>query len=252
MFSPPSGGGGGYTAKSVGGGGPTRMSTVTTKSGKSVQVGEDYAKSFQGFLNDLEATGYKIKDLGGYVDRPNRNAPGVKSFHALGAAIDINPAANPNNSTNTDLPAQTSALAAKWGLGWGMNWRRVKDPMHFSAARHEDGAYDVPLQRMALGGITNGMSIAGEAGREAVVPLPNGRSIPVDLMSSKYPQDVARDAVAKAMGTGGSGMEMNKVMQDMSNSNKEMLNIMREGFREMNSKLDRSNQLQDKLVKYSM
>ena len=37
------------------------------------------------------------------------------------------------------------------------------------------------MKMMADGGITNGPSIAGEAGAEAVVPLPNGRSIPVDM-----------------------------------------------------------------------
>lgn len=39
------------------------------------------------------------------------------------------------------------------------------------------------IQKMALGGITKGISIAGEAGPEAVVPLPDGRSIPVDIKS---------------------------------------------------------------------
>ena len=34
---------------------------------------------------------------------------------------------------------------------------------------------------MAKGGITRGVSIAGEAGPEAVVPLPDGRSIPVTM-----------------------------------------------------------------------
>jgi len=34
---------------------------------------------------------------------------------------------------------------------------------------------------MAKGGITQGLSIAGEAGPEAVVPLPDGRSIPVTM-----------------------------------------------------------------------
>ncbi len=34
---------------------------------------------------------------------------------------------------------------------------------------------------MALGGITRGLSIAGEDGPEAVVPLPDGRNIPVDI-----------------------------------------------------------------------
>lgn len=36
----------------------------------------------------------------------------------------------------------------------------------------------------AEGGITNGISIAGESGPEAVVPLPDGRRIPVDLKGS--------------------------------------------------------------------
>jgi hypothetical protein len=35
------------------------------------------------------------------------------------------------------------------------------------------------LPKLARGGITDGPSIAGEAGREAVVPLPDGRAIPV-------------------------------------------------------------------------
>ena len=35
--------------------------------------------------------------------------------------------------------------------------------------------------QLARGGITRGVSIAGEAGPEAVVPLPDGRSIPVDI-----------------------------------------------------------------------
>jgi len=38
-----------------------------------------------------------------------------------------------------------------------------------------------PLREMATGGITRGPSIAGEAGPEAVVPLPDGRSIPVSV-----------------------------------------------------------------------
>jgi hypothetical protein len=34
---------------------------------------------------------------------------------------------------------------------------------------------------LAKGGITNGVSIAGEAGPEAVIPLPDGRTIPVKM-----------------------------------------------------------------------
>ena len=38
----------------------------------------------------------------------------------------------------------------------------------------------------AAGGITAGPSIAGEAGPEAVVPLPNGRMIPVQLNTAAF------------------------------------------------------------------
>jgi len=37
------------------------------------------------------------------------------------------------------------------------------------------------IQKMAKGGVTDGTSIAGEAGPEAVVPLPDGRTIPVKM-----------------------------------------------------------------------
>ena len=41
----------------------------------------------------------------------------------------------------------------------------------------------VPLRKFARGGITSGpvLSLAGEAGPEAIVPLPDGRSIPVNM-----------------------------------------------------------------------
>ncbi len=42
------------------------------------------------------------------------------------------------------------------------------------------------LRGYASGGITTGPSLAGEAGPEAVVPLPNGRSIPVEWTGGPY------------------------------------------------------------------
>lgn len=42
-------------------------------------------------------------------------------------------------------------------------------------------AEEEPKEKMALGGIADKPVIAGEAGPEAIVPLPNGRSIPVDM-----------------------------------------------------------------------
>lgn len=149
-------------ATSNGASGPGGLTTVTSKSGPSTKVGATYAPNFQSFIDDLEATGYKISSLGGYANRANANNPNVKSYHAMGAAIDINPASNPNRSTKTDLPQETGALAAKHGLGWGMNWRSVKDPMHFSAAKSEQGSFDV--QRGSMTGYASGTDYVPESG----------------------------------------------------------------------------------------
>lgn len=117
-----------------------KLAQVSTASGKKANVAKEYADKFQGFIKDLEGTGYKINDLGGYSFRKNVNNPSKMSMHSYGAAIDINAANNPNGTTKTDLPPETNEIAKKWGLGWGMNWKSVKDPMHFSAASEEGGS----------------------------------------------------------------------------------------------------------------
>jgi hypothetical protein len=116
---------------------------VKSKSGKSTTVNAPYQKSFQDFINEFESTGYNIKTLGGYA---NRNIAGSssKSYHAFGAAIDINPSTNPMKPyLVTDMPSNTGEIAKKHGLGWGGNWRSKKDAMHFSAAQSEGGSYDI-------------------------------------------------------------------------------------------------------------
>ena len=41
--------------------------------------------------------------------------------------------------------------------------------------------YHLHIEALAKGGITSGVSIAGEAGPEAVIPLPDGRTVPVKM-----------------------------------------------------------------------
>jgi len=95
--------------------------------------------------------------LGGYC---NRNARGSSrpSYHAMGAAIDVNwdvngygsrPRGWNGNTTRgsqygCDLPLNVSEIAARHGLGWGGNWSSPWDPMHFSAGSGERGAYQFP------------------------------------------------------------------------------------------------------------
>ena len=133
------------------------MSYIQTASGQKTKVSAQHAEKFQGFISDLEATGYKINSLGGYADR-NVAGTNKKSYHAQGMAIDINPRQNPHtfpgdsNYGQTNMPANVGALARKHGLGWGGNWRSSKDTMHFSAAASEQGTAPDPRGDVAQGG----------------------------------------------------------------------------------------------------
>lgn len=71
----------------------------------------------------------------------------------------------------------------------------------------------------AKGGITNGASIAGEEGPEAVVPLPDGRSIPVHMNNNSSGSDTFNISVtvnesgqATTSGAPGKGEELAKLM----------------------------------------
>jgi hypothetical protein len=57
------------------------------------------------------------------------------SFHAVGAAIDINTSTNPysgDNELTTDLPEWFVKAWTDAGWCWGGDWQTIKDPMHFS------------------------------------------------------------------------------------------------------------------------
>jgi hypothetical protein len=107
------------------------LTTVTGPGGHKFTVNKAAAEAFQGFLGELAKTGYNIGDIQGYSKREKRGGQGW-SEHAYGAAIDINPDANKQGGTSTDMPAGIQQLAAKWGLIWGGSWQgKTYDPMHF-------------------------------------------------------------------------------------------------------------------------
>lgn len=107
-------------------------------------VHRDVASLFEGFLNELVATGYSLDeqdDDWGYVNRDIRGRPGVKSNHSWGLAVDINAAKNPmGDKLVTDLPKNVSAMAKRWGLKWGGDYRGRKDAMHFEFEGTRDEA----------------------------------------------------------------------------------------------------------------
>lgn len=156
------------------------LGRISTSTGLSTEVNAMLVPNFQGFVNALESTGYRIKSIGGYVDR-NINGKNKKSFHASGAAIDINPGENPHlhgGAMQTDMPQNVATIAKQFGLGWGGSWSSSKDTMHFSAASSEGGDFKVDrntgeITPLAEGGKVSKPTLAliGEAGEpEYVVP----------------------------------------------------------------------------------
>lgn len=139
---------------------------IRSKSGATASVHKNYAQSFQGLINWLDSQNYNISSLGGYN---NRNIAGtnIKSIHAYGGAIDINPTLNTGG--NSDFPMGIGEVAKNLGLGWGINFTK-KDAMHFSVAGSEGGS----IPGLAYGGRVTGPTVAmiGE-GRtdELVQPL---------------------------------------------------------------------------------
>jgi len=122
------------------------LAEITTSKGLKAFVHKMYQAQAQGFIDELERSGYDIKSLAGFSKRfiAGTSTP---SKHAYGAAFDINAIKNPvttNGQLITDMPKNIQEIAKKWGLGWGGAWSgNKKDPMHFSFDKYEGGKYSV-------------------------------------------------------------------------------------------------------------
>lgn len=111
------------------------ITTITAPGGATFRVNKQAASAFQGFVNELEGSGYKIRPevSGGFNVRNRRGGSGL-SEHAYGTSIDINSDVNlytKDGRKVTDLPPNVEQLAAKHGLVWGGNWKNPVDTMHF-------------------------------------------------------------------------------------------------------------------------
>jgi hypothetical protein len=220
--------------------GKPEMSRISSKSGKSTMVNAKVAGRFQSLIDYLDSVGYDINSLGGYNDR-NIAGTGQKSVHARGGAIDINPGANPMGSQLiTDMPANIAAIAGNLGLGWGGNWKSKKDAMHFSAATNEGGA------GFSDGGIAVGSRsgyLAKLHGPEAVVPLPDGRTIPVKIQGLENSKMF--DTLKSDMGNMMSQVRDVLAMVGQKMDNTHMVSLMDEMVRVQKS----SNDIQSKMLK---
>lgn len=225
---------------------PAGMTQIKTANGVTALVDSRYAPRFQGLINDIESTGYRIKKLVGYEDRPG----GVKAYnpksgkfdiptgrashHTTGTAIDIDPSDNKNlkNQVVSKLPPQTGAFAKKWGVGWGANWATQKDAMHFdvnpvSGGRGLDWAPQSqinPLYKPASAVPSNpwGPRSNLSLGRTELDHIANERDKKTDMQKllDKSHKGYNQEPSQKLAETGNNGVNNNDVVQQLRETNR--------------------------------
>ena len=90
-----------------------------------------FASEFHSLIEPIDDDGL---DDWGYAYRDVRGVPGKLSNHASGTAIDLNATKHPLGQVGTYDAAKVPmlrALAHKYGLTWGGDYKNRKDEMHF-------------------------------------------------------------------------------------------------------------------------
>jgi hypothetical protein len=134
---------------------------------KDLMVHKNSAQAFGGFLQELKDKGYPLGDVQSYNNR-NERGGSMKSQHAWGNAIDINPGKNRFRTSDNDFARygiDIHALANEYGLMRGGDFIKSKDPMHFENANPvgSDPGTAVASSGALVGGST-GTAPSGMAG----------------------------------------------------------------------------------------
>ena len=123
--------------------------------------------------------------FGGITGMNDRFHQDRNSDHNKGSAFDF--VLNQAPASEEDGERLKEMITAQLGAK-GLKVKQIIDEYnHPSSGAVGNGHFHVALEKLekfAKGGITSGPSLAGEAGPEAVVPLPDGRTIPVKMDNS--------------------------------------------------------------------
>ena len=132
---------------------PDGLKKIKTKKGYTTFVSGALWNNFQGFVNELEETGYTINNIQGHSATSQRygnvsneyTGEDLWTANASGLGININPVTNlKGQKLVTDLPSGIASLAKKYGLGWGGSFKNYKDASLFSARNEEEGSVPAP------------------------------------------------------------------------------------------------------------
>ena len=113
--------------------------TVPMSNGQTIRVHRRALPAFERVSANLAAAAasgkwYPISVVRGQSSRTVAGKYSM-SYHAFGAAVDINPAGNPYRSDNTLITNMPGWFVDAWrdaGFCWGGDWLEYKDTMHFS------------------------------------------------------------------------------------------------------------------------
>lgn len=147
----------------------------------ALKEGKTYDSKIADILNSYVNEKFPISQITGLNDAYHSE---TDSKHALGRAVDFTLAAKPTREEGQQIVAQLKDLGFTF----------VQDEYNNNSNRKTGDHIHAQLK---AGGITNGTSIAGEAGPEAVVPLPDGRTIPVKMDTGEL-VDAIRELIAIA------------------------------------------------------
>ena len=137
--------------------------TVPFSGGLTISVHSRAAPAFQQATNNLVAAGsfYSTRsgETFGFTARTVSGSRSI-SYHAFGAAIDVNSRTNPTaEALVTDMPPWYVDAWRRAGFCWGGDWIGGKDPMHYSwmgpGATPDYGSVPPPYPSLATAALFN-------------------------------------------------------------------------------------------------
>lgn len=177
--------------------------TISTPGGARFTVAAAHKDQFQGLVNDLEAGGYLLdpKTSGGYNPRYIAGTT-TPSEHAFGRAIDVNWNDNARGRPGTISSDVAHALAQKYGMTWGGDWKN-RDDMHFEVRR--DGSVAAVSDKYIPTG-DPGFKSGLKFGVASTDPGPTDYGGGGDLPAAPAPDNSTQRALLLALSQQGGGL----------------------------------------------
>lgn len=239
------------------------LSTLATKAGSAGEkttreAAQAAANTQDGLTNSVADSSVALQNM--KVEIQDRLTPAIRDFAAmvpnilrtLQAQIDLvsgNIQSQKDDASKASAKAERDAAFANATFMQkyfqiGMTDAQKEAQAKYNAATQVGPGNEFDLPQYALGGITQGLSLAGEAGPEAVVPLPDGRTIPVKIDAGSMlggmqnPLEKLAEGISSLFGKGTnagagttvtsqSGADMSTLLMQFNQSTQEQLENQR-------------------------